>query len=508
MNETKQYIDAFFAQNKIIVPEKNKINFDLFLGEENIIAAVKAIKENQKLIMDKYTIINRVFEINNKQINLPNATENIAYAYSLDFIKLGIVDIIYIEFDGLANFGLDYNPDTKTIEGIPTNSGDVKAVMKYRIEIEAETSKLNEKIISFYINNDPKSLWKSIDSDTTDSFWKEDNVAIYDKIGLEKNIVIASKRGRSHANVGSFRDDDFAYGYNQDTGWSAVSVSDGAGSYKYSRKGSMIACQEVLDYLAHGFSSEYSAQLEELIRKYKSLDTTISDSVILEKAEEIKLEKSNESTEDTMESTGVLEIETKEMVYKQIQGFLYKTLGNAVFQIHKKIETFATENNHTIKDYGSTLIFTLFKKFDFGYCILSFGVGDCPIAVINKDQTNATLLNWLDVGEFGGGTRFVTEPEIFTKQNFITRFNFKLIDDFSYLMLMTDGIYDPKFVVEANLEKLEKWNEFIDDLKGNNDDKLAVVFDEKNQDIATQLSKWMDFWSAGNHDDRTLAIVY
>jgi hypothetical protein len=74
---------------------------------------------------------------------------------------------------------------------------------------------------------------------------------------------------------------------------------------------------------------------------------------------------------------------------------------------------------------------------------------------MNKEQTETTLLNWLDVGEHGGGTRFITQPDIFHKQRkaIATRFNFKIFPDFSYLFLMTDGIYDAKFVVEANLEK-------------------------------------------------------
>lgn len=85
---------------------------------------------------------------------------------------------------------------------------------------------------------------------------------------------------------------------------------------------------------------------------------------------------------------------------------------------------------------------------------------------------------------------------------------FKLIDDFGYIMLMTDGIYDPKFEVESNLERIEKWKGFIEDLKGTNDDGIGVVFDKNNTDIAQQLSTWMDFWSPGNHDDRTLAIIF
>ena len=160
--------------------------------------------------------------------------------------------------------------------------------------------------------------------------------------------------------------------------------------------------------------------------------------------------------------------------------------------------------------YHSTFIFSLFKKYDFGYVILTFGVGDCPIAIMNKEKTETTLLNWLDVGEFGGGTRFITQADIFhsTERPMSTRFNFKIETDFSYLFLMTDGIYDPKFIVESNLEKNEKWNEFLDDLQGKNEDNLKVDFDKSNTEIASQLSNWMDFWSQGNHDDRTLAIIY
>ncbi|RZL42481.1 MAG: protein phosphatase 2C domain-containing protein, partial [Pedobacter sp.] len=148
------------------------------------------------------------------------------------------------------------------------------------------------------------------------------------------------------------------------------------------------------------------------------------------------------------------------------------------------------------------------KKYDFGYAILTFGVGDCPIGLLNKDLTNIKLMNWLDVGEFGGGTRFITMPEIFTSDKFSTRFSFTLIEDFSYLMLMTDGIYDAKFVVEANLEKLENWKAFVEDIKGRNEDGAVVTLASSNNEIANQLSAWMDFWSPGNHDDRTLAIIF
>jgi hypothetical protein len=52
-------------------------------------------------------------------------------------------------------------------------------------------------------------------------------------------------------------------------------------------------------------------------------------------------------------------------------------------------------------------------------------------------------------------------PEIFQPEKFAQRLKFKIIDDFSYLFLMTDGIYDPKFGVESMLEKAEAWQHLL-----------------------------------------------
>jgi len=99
-------------------------------------------------------------------------------------------------------------------------------------------------------------------------------------------------------------------------------------------------------------------------------------------------------------------------------------------------------------------------------------------------------------------------PEIFQNDKFATRFGFKLINDFSYLFMMSDGIYDPKFVVEANLPNIQKWKEFLSDLSGKNEDGIKVELNPDNKEIVNEFSTWMDFWSQGNHDDRTLAIVF
>ncbi|HEX8462932.1 MAG TPA: PP2C family serine/threonine-protein phosphatase, partial [Segetibacter sp.] len=377
-------------------------------------------------------------------------------------------DITAYEFVGIEEVGLRYDEKTKQLTGIPTQSGDLKFTLKFKIEGQPDDAPFNEKIITLIVNPDPKSLWKQVDSDKNDPYWKEDNITIFAPLG-DRHILASSKRGRSHANVGSFREDDFAF-KDLENGWSLVVVADGAGSARLSRKGSAIATSSVVEYFTDKASEESMVEFDELLQQHK-----------------------NNSGEDTQ---------------KKLNHFVYNNLGKAAFQVHKKLEAFATKEGVPLKDLHSTLIFTLFKKYDIGYAFLSFGVGDCPIAVLDKKMAKVTLMNWLDVGEFGGGTRFITMPDIFQNEKFATRFGFKLIDDFSYLMMMSDGIYDPKFIVEANLPNIKKWQEFLADLNGKNEDGVKVELRADNKEIEQQFSTWMDFWSAGNHDDRTLAIVF
>jgi serine/threonine protein phosphatase PrpC len=469
MSEIKLYIQNLLTgKGQPVQPNRSNL-FESFSNEAELGEAVTKIFEYQNMIIDKWKLKNRVEDVVQQQLLLPNATVGKQYDAIIDFKKLGWDDLVAFEIEGLEDIGLTYDNTKDLITGVPSKSGDVKLDIKFRVEGEDEKSILNIKKISFVINPDPKSLWKDIASDKEDKYWKEDNISLCENLG-DKKILVSSKRGRSHANVGSFRDDDFAFKHFEKTGWSIIAVADGAGSAKISRQGSKIACNEVIDYFSENFTEYSIIEFDNLLKEHK-------------------------------EGTG-------EDTQKKLNHFVYNNLGKAALSVHKKLDNFAKEIECPLKDLHSTLIFALVKKYEFGYAILTFGVGDCPIGLVNKDLTEITLMNWLDVGEFGGGTRFITMPEIFNSDKFSTRFGFKLIEDFSFLMLMTDGIYDPKFIVEANLEKIDNWNEFINDLKGENADKISVDFNYDNKEIANELSTWMDFWSAGNHDDRTLAIVF
>ncbi len=470
-------------KGKLTSDEKTEV-LQNFSESIETITLVNEIIENQNRIMKSWEIKTRIEDIKRMSFPIQNGTVGKAYTSKIDFKTLNITDLIFEEFQGLEEIGLSFNKIDDAIEGVPIESGENKIKFLFKVDGELETTEPNVKEFSIIINPDPKTLWKDIESDKSDPFWKDDNVSILDIVG-DKKIVVASKRGRSHANVGSYRDDDFAYKYFNNSGWTVVAVSDGAGSYSLSRKGSEIACNAVVEYFEKYSDIELHKEFEDKLLEF--------------------------------------DMSRNEVLLNEIQILAKKNLYKATVFAHNEIKEFADKlaldkpelfNNPKAKSpldyFHSTLIFTLFKKFDFGYLVLTFGVGDCPIAVVNKDKTITSLMNWLDVGEFGGGTRFITQPEIFHSESnpMATRFNFQIFPDFSYLFLMTDGIYDPKFVVEANLEKNEKWQEFISDLEGNNDDKSKVNFNYDNEEIDIELSNWMDFWSPGNHDDRTLAIIY
>ena len=108
-----------------------------------------------------------------------------------------------------------------------------------------------------------------IDSDRQDPYWKEDNVTVFAPLN-DKHILVSSKRGRSHANVGSFREDDFAFA-DLDNGWSIVVVADGAGSAKFSRHGSSIACKGVVNYFKEEASLVDLNKFNELVQEHKAI---------------------------------------------------------------------------------------------------------------------------------------------------------------------------------------------------------------------------------------------
>jgi serine/threonine protein phosphatase PrpC len=416
------------------------------------------------------------FQIKNKRIIFPNGKVNQEYSVSFDMDKLEIPEISEVIFEGLEAIGLCYSSEEKQIKGIPTQAGDHKIEMKFRRKDWEEGKPLLSREVIFIINPDPKSLWKNIKTPTNIEYYKPDSnkdfipvktkregvfLGLLKKDITRKDMVAASQRGRSHAIEGKPRDDDFALYFDENTEWYVMAVADGAGSAPFSRKGAAIACQTVIE---------------------------VCKEMIMESRESFSKFKSQENK-------------------NEIGKILQEIIGKAVYQAHKAIETEAKAKERLIKGYATTLLVSLCKKFEYGWFVGAWWVGDGGIGIYRKEPQYLKVLGEPDGGEFAGQTRFLTMPEIIQKELY-TRMRFEIVEDFTALILMTDGVSDPKFETDANLNRIEKWNGLWEDLNGNNEDKAKVDFSDDNEQTADQLLEWLNFWSKGNHDDRTIAILF
>jgi serine/threonine protein phosphatase PrpC len=456
MDETEKYIRGLLQGQGITNFEQFSALFRQFAAQEENTEYVKTIRLLQQEMTKNWQIIARREELKTLQVALPNGNQGKSYKTVFDFAAYGLDDITTFELTGFEGTGLTYTPETKVIQGTPTQKGDIALSFTFNFEMEEPGAEPNHKKITIIINPDPKLLWQNIPSPPGDVYAKPDDVCESATLG-KKTLLVASGRGRSHANRGGFRDDDYAFA-ELPNGWYAVAVSDGAGSAQYSRKGSAIACAAVMESLKEGFTN-----------------TAIDDTIASDK--------------------------------ETVLNAAIPVLSAAAQKAYNDIEAFAAQAGAQVADFHATLSFVVFKQFPSGYAFLSFGVGDCPMALAAKDFSNVTLLNTIDSGDFGGGTRFITMPEVLKPDAVQNRFGFEFTADFPYLVLMTDGIYDPKFEVEANLANPEKWRQLFDSLAGKNDEGVTVPFDG-SPNAADTLLAWMDFWSPGNHDDRTLVVVF
>lgn len=354
------------------------------------------------------------------------------------------------------------------ISGIPTEAGDYDVVIKYKYKGWFNGCSILDRLIRFSINPDPRSLWKDIPTDENIKFFKPDYASNYVTVlenaaGPQKDIVAASKRGRSHAHEGKPRDDEFQMYHNDANGWYVIAVADGAGSAKYSRKGSEIACKTALDLCKQSLSNP------------EDLETAIAE-----------LHNAAEGTSNS-----------------HVSKLIYNIVGGAAYKAHRAINEAAKANEDKPRDYSTTLLLAICKKFDFGWFVASFWVGDGAMCIYDKDRQYIRLLGTPDGGEYAGQTRFLTMPEIFaTPEAIMGRLKYSIEQDFTALLLMSDGVSDPFFETDANLNRIQKWNELWENIVS------SVDLSDDNSESQYQLLQWLDFWSPGNHDDRTIAILY
>jgi serine/threonine protein phosphatase PrpC len=348
------------------------------------------------------------------------------------------------------------------LAGKPEVAGEFEIHFRFHLS-QPEMNRPNflDRTLSLTINPDPRSLWKSTPSDQTDQFWKQDSTIDFLEDG-PLSVLGASLRGRSHAHVGSFRDDDMAMSWFPANSWYSLTVADGAGSAKFSRQGSKIACETVRAQIADYFSGEEN-RLSQLLT-----------------------EQGNDSD-----------------FFPSVRNELYHLFGKAALQARKTIEDQALSIQATSRDFHTTLITALLHPLVDGcWFIATFSIGDGAAAIVSAPGGAPCLLTCPDGGDYAGQTVFLTMNEaLATGEAIMGRIQMDIISEFDALILVTDGISDPRFDSEAALADPVAWTALWSDLK------LAMTPADSPKAAAEAVLKWMEFHSPGHHDDRTLILA-
>lgn len=343
-----------------------------------------------------------------------------------------------------ANIGLSWDKNTQTICGIPEFSTNVK--IKYRFW---ENSKIFTDIEqSIFVNPDPKDLWKNIPSNQNDRFAKPDQAK--QNLTTSKGRLIAARvRGRSHAHKGLFCDDDFSLYYDEASHVHLLAVSDGAGSAEFSRLGSQLAVNAVRNTVKR--------LLNDRQKNFCKLPE--------------------------------LDIRQQEIVLKNL-------LEHAVYDACTKQIKMAEEQSINLKSLSCTLLVVLTMPAKDGrWLSAAYWVGDGAAGLWLLPNQKIVLLGEADSGSYSGETRFLSTQEVDGEQ-LQKRLRIHFTEQKPIVILMTDGVSDAKFETEARLEQDNEWQKLWYELQ----EPLAAADSEE------ALIDWLDFWSQGNHDDRTLAL--
>ena len=329
---------------------------------------------------------------------------------------------------------------------------------------------------------DPKTLWKNIPSDQSCVYPKPDSDKVFLPCSDSLSIVAASQRGRSHAQAGRPRDDDFIAEYIVEHECAMLTDADGAGSAKFSREGSRIATRTVLEHVRASCTDAFWKEMQLAIAKWTA--------------------------------------EKNDQAERNIKSALYKVLVQAAWEAKTAIKKEASahevryragykrDDKFSARDYATTLITTIAKRFECGgWLVATFWVGDGAVGIYDAKAGRVIVQGMPDGGEYGGQTRFLTEDstEVWPQDAnklIERRLRFDVVPSFDGIILMTDGVSDPKFETDNNLFNPEKWTELWNELTE------EIPFENRDMTVADALLKWMDFWSPGNHDDRTMMILY
>jgi hypothetical protein len=403
---------------------------------------------------------------------VPNATADVAYSHPLDLSREPLAAYRIHSIVGLEDIGLVFDPESHRLHGTPraepgqAQQKELEVVLARRDNPAVRASAR----LSLFINPHPRTLWKKIEPDASLEHRKEHRRSLCD-MGPPM-VLAASVRGRSHENSGAFREDDFHVGRSPDGTWTVVAVSDGAGSAKLSRLGSWIATETAVGSLLGALES-CGTRLDAVVAEVDPAEDA--------PARAARLGKSGEA-------------------------LLLEPVGRAAFAASKAIQAKAGELGVEEKALAATLMFAAIRRIGDEMLVASYWIGDGAAALFDPASGWFRLLGEADSGEFSGQTRFLLSSEFPSQEkawdSIRKRFRFSVAPADACLLLMTDGVSDPKFGTDNALRDPARWRAFWED-----DLAVQLPLSEPDPESAAKLEEYLQFWSQGEHDDRTLALV-
>jgi len=354
--------------------------------------------------------------------------------------------------------------DGKQITGAPVEAGVIEAIVVWSAGKNATTSYQHRIVID--VIADPRSLWREVEPPEGDVF-RKDHTAHEDVRCGGLKVIAASRRGRSHAHGGKFREDDFCIGHDE-SGLVVVAVADGAGSAELSREGSRIAVETVVTEILEGLRADKGIPFDESLGSFAEAPDDAADDL-------------------------------KNAAAGACKVLMGSVFSGAVSSALRKIDEAAREADKKPRDFATTLLALATKPLPDGRLFgAAFWVGDGALATYDR-KGNVRLLGEPDSGEFAGQTRFLSAREI-DPSVVAGRIKVGIWSGISHMFLMTDGVSDPKFETDNELRNPERWQALVNELSA-----LEGGFEAEN--ASAGLLDWLLFFSPGNHDDRTIACI-
>lgn len=351
------------------------------------------------------------------------------------------------------------------LSGSPTLAGDFEIRLRNRAAPSVGgMAAAGSRLLLLTVNANPQSLWKNLPSDPDGIFARPDAAASCLPEG-PLTVMGASLRGRSHAHTGGYRDDDFSMAWLPQNPWYVLTVADGAGSARFSRQGAHRACGAVRACLEAELGGPPGKSLTELTRQFALQPDGAGHRPLL------------------------LELE--------------RLFAAAARQALTALETEAAGQAAALRDFHTTLITVLLHPLpDGGWFAAAFSIGDGAAAVVGAPGGVPCLLTHADSGDYAGQTVFLTMPEALSSPEAVrARIRTAVLPDFDAVLLVTDGISDPRFPSDTALADpagwTALWQEIQPLLRGSGSAAAG----------AEKLLEWMSFHSPGHHDDRTIVLA-